>query len=97
MTTPAHRDRGGAPYDYDILASAGTHKRATVEIRDAGAAFAYQPGVALVFCGKILQHSVPPWEKGGDRVCYAHFMRDNVLRRFSSTLRTWVSLEDFGV
>ncbi|KLO06718.1 hypothetical protein SCHPADRAFT_1002187 [Schizopora paradoxa] len=93
--TPPHRDKGGAVYDFDVLASTGTHTRATIQILDTGLTFAYGPGVVVILLGKLLQHAVPSW-KGGERVCYAHFMKDNVLRRYSKTERTWVNLQDFS-
>lgn len=94
--TPPHRDRGGSIFDYDILASNGTHEKATLEIRDAGVTFAYEPGVVILLLGKLLQHAVPSW-KGGERVCFAHFMKTNVLDRYSKTQRDWVTMDDFSL
>lgn len=92
--TPPHRDRGGSFLDFDILASTGTHKKATLQLPDAGLTLGYQPGVVVLLLGKLLQHAAPSW-KGGERACYAHFMRGNVLDRYSTTPRSWVTLEDF--
>ncbi|KLO08463.1 hypothetical protein SCHPADRAFT_835306, partial [Schizopora paradoxa] len=93
-TTPPHRDTGGSIYDFDILASTGTHKKATLHIQDTGLKFGYQPGVVVVLLGKLLRHSVPSWS-GGERVCYAHFMRGNVLDRYSHQKRSWIYLSDY--
>ncbi|KLO06807.1 hypothetical protein SCHPADRAFT_985452, partial [Schizopora paradoxa] len=92
--TPPHRDRGGSPQDFDLLASTGTHTRAAIHIEDAGLTFGYQPGVVVLLLGRLIQHAVPSW-KGGERVCYAHFTRGAVLDRYSKINRPWVTLNDF--
>lgn len=92
--TPAHRDRGAAFQDYDILSSVGTHRLAKLLIHDFGVPFAYGPGTVVALCGRFLQHEVPEWEEG-ERVCYAHFMKRKVLEKLRSGAREWVTLDMF--
>ena len=73
-----HRDRFGHLPWYDLLLSVGTYKRAKLVLHDLQAQFAYNPGTVVLLCGKLLYHEVPFWG-AGDRVCYAHFMREEVL------------------
>ncbi len=96
--TPPHRDRGSSFHDYDLLCSAGTHERARLLIRDFNHSFSYQPGVVVALCGRLLQHQVRKLGTSvkGERVCYAHFMKQKVLARLGTSARAWVTLQDFG-
>lgn len=95
-STPAHRDRGSAFQDYDILCSVGTHRRARLTVHDFGLQFGYAPGTGVALCGKLIQHEVSWWEGGGgERVCYAHFMKRMVLERLQCSIRKWATLDMF--
>lgn len=75
--TPSHLDGNGAIAGYDGLSSLGTHRRATLNLDDIGATFAYPPGTFVELCGKFLRHEVGPVpEDEGERICYARFTRD---------------------
>lgn len=76
--TIKHRDRFGHLPWYDLLISVGTYSRAKLVLDDLGAKFVYNSGTAVLLCGKLLYHEVPFWGHG-DRVCWAHFMREAVL------------------
>jgi hypothetical protein len=76
-TTLPHRDRGGAPSHYDLLVSLGVGHDATFSIQDLRADLDYSPGTMCFICGKVLEHSVGPWENG-ERFVLAHFMKDKV-------------------
>lgn len=91
--TLCHRDPGGCHEWYDLLISAGTHTKAYLKVWDIGAEFEYNPGTAIAICGKVFKHSVEHWE-GGERICYAHFMRDDVLERLRIEKSGWVT-EDY--
>jgi hypothetical protein len=93
-TTPPHRDKGGAPSYYDLLLSAGTHSDARMHIHDLGATFNYPPGTIILVCGRLLLHQVPPWGDG-ERICLAHYMRDNVHDRLSIIRADWVSFSSY--
>ena len=52
--TSFHRDQGGAPLDYDLLISSGTHTSCVLEVRDLGLRANYVPGTAIAIAGKVL-------------------------------------------
>lgn len=56
--TPFHRDLGGAPEDFDLLFSSGTHNICTLDVPDLGAKLSYQPGTAVAIIGRVLRHGV---------------------------------------
>lgn len=88
--TPLHRDPQAAPPVYDFLVSAGTHKEAWLDLPDVRARVEYKPGTVIAVCGKVLRHGVAAWD-GGERICLAHFIRDNVHNRLQLPRPDWVS------
>lgn len=92
--TPPHRDRGSSPQDFDLLSSLGTHSSSQLEIHDVGRRYSYQPGVVVGLCGRVLQHSVSNWS-GGERICYARFMKEKVLLKLNCPKRDWVTADSF--
>jgi hypothetical protein len=93
--SPIHRDRKGRPEWYDILANffqGGSSPRFLVS--DLGLDLNYSSGTVIGFCGGILRHEVKPWGKG-DRVCYAHFMREEVRERLEVAPGTWSSRSNY--
>lgn len=93
--TPSHTDRGGHPAWYDTLLNIGTCPTATFQLPDLGTTFSYPPGTVISLCGNILKHQVENWGLG-DRVCYAHFMRNAVLQRLEADGAGWVHQADFN-
>jgi hypothetical protein len=89
-----HRDQGGWPACFDFLAAAGTYDSGLLLCPDLGAKFIYSPGTAVALCGKMLRHGVFDWS-GGERLCYAHFMRDNVHNRLGIQQTGWVDIKDY--
>jgi hypothetical protein len=87
--TPLHRDAAGRMEWYDILLAAGTYTTATLDVPDLGACFLYKPGTVVAICGRVFRHSVNSWV-GGERICYAHYMRNNVLNRQGIQNSSWV-------
>jgi len=88
--TPAHRDSKGRPEWYDTLINysvCGAHPRLLLE--DLGLDFEYSSGTLVSFCGTILTHEVQHWGDG-DRICYAHFMRESVRKRLDVPPAGWV-------
>jgi hypothetical protein len=65
---------------YDLLTCAGTYKDAELKVFDIGARFCYDPGTVVALAGKVLLHEVTEWT-GGERICIARFIRDNVHNR----------------
>ena len=92
--TPIHRDLGGAPEDYDLLFSSGTHDTCNLDVPDLGATLLYRPGTAVAITGRVLQHGVKMWE-GGERICQARFMKDAVHDRLGLPRPTWVNYEEY--
>ena len=90
--TPLHRDRSGKPSFQDILFSLGRHTDAWLTVLDLGARFRYLPGTAVVLCGRVLKHAVTSWE-GGDRVCYAHYTREEALSHLGIKRPDFASVE----
>jgi hypothetical protein len=86
--TIRHRDTGGSNPWYDLLLSSGTHRQAYFHLNDIGAKLSYSPGTVVMACGKVLSHSLPEWS-GGERICLAHFMRQEVLHRLAVHSPDW--------
>jgi hypothetical protein len=83
-----HVDRlASAPW-YDMLLTVGTYRRAELRLPDIGLTFGYDPGTVVALCGNTLTHEVGDWGKG-DRICYALFMRKEVLSRFGCQWVGW--------
>jgi hypothetical protein len=81
--TRLHRDRKGRPEWFDTLLSfseIGTSPRFIVE--DIGLDLDYSSGALVGFCGSIFRHGVDSWGTG-NRICYAHFMRESVRERLN--------------
>jgi hypothetical protein len=75
--TLSHRDVGGSPHWYDILATMGNYDHTTFHLPSLHAAFPYRPGTVVAIAGKVIPHSVDAIGDG-DRVCFAWFMREDV-------------------
>ena len=92
--TPFHRDQGGAPPDYDLLISSGTHTSCVLEVCDLGLTANYVPGTAIAIAGKVLRHGVRTWD-GGERICQAHFIKDAVHDRLGLPRPDWVLYDTY--
>lgn len=93
--TPPHRDSKGRPEWYDILANyseVGALPRLVIE--DIGLDLEYGSGTVVGFCGSIFQHGVDSWGDG-DRICYAHFMRESVRKRLKVPAAGWVKRSNY--
>jgi Oxygenase domain of the 2OGFeDO superfamily len=92
--TPPHRDGGGWKACFDFLVAAGTYETAYLELADIGAKIQYNPGTVVAITGKNFRHAVKKWE-GGERICYAHYMRNNIHNRLCVEQSGWVKEEHF--
>ena len=92
--TPAHRDTGGCAQAYDLLVSAGTHTSANIHIHDVQANMTYSPGTVVLVCGRVLRHEVSTWH-GGERICIAHYIHDNVHERLGLPRPDWVTIDTY--
>lgn len=93
-TTEYHTDRGAYPSAFDLLLSCGTHLHCQIDVLELGASFPYNPGTALAMNGWFLQHGVKDWV-GGDRVCYAHYIKKNVHHRTKVEEAGWQNISMF--
>ena len=89
---PSHRDTSSRYQDYDLVYSAGGHDNARFDVVDLAGSFTYKPGCLIALCGSMFRHQVMEYE-GQDRLCIAHFMRPDVLRRLGQPETPWVSIE----
>lgn len=89
-----HLDVNGYKRWYDLLVSAGTHTRCWFRLPDLNLDMKYLPGTVIALNGRILRHEVVEWE-GGDRVCYAHWVRPTLLHTLSIPFPSWVTQLDF--
>lgn len=89
-TTPSHRDLKGRPEWFDTLMSySEPGSRPQLLIKDFGLNLDYSSGTVVSFCGTILKHEVLSWGDG-DRVCFAHFMREAVRERLGVPPAGWL-------
>jgi hypothetical protein len=65
-----------------------------LDLPDLGLKLDYGPGTGVFLCGNVLTHAVNDWS-GGDRVCYAHFLRKKVLQRLEADEAGWSEQRDF--
>ena len=91
--TPGHRDTKGRAEWFDTLvnySAIGTNPRLLIE--DLGMDFDYSSGTVVGLCGTVFKHEVRSWGVG-DRVCFAHFMRESVRKRLGVKAAGWVKQE----
>lgn len=91
--TPAHRDTKGRPEWFDLLMNySGNNAKPRLSIEDIGLDLEYNSGTVVGLCGTIFKHEVGDWGIG-DRVCYAHFMRETVRSRLDVPAAGWLERE----
>ena len=94
--TPAHWDSKGRLEWFDLLANfSGSGSKPRLLIEDLGLNLNYPSGTVVSLCGTVLQHEVRAWG-GGDRVCYAHFMREQVRKRLQVSPAGWIEQGMYG-
>jgi len=93
--SPFHRDLKGRPEWYDTLLNYSESQiPPRLLVDDIGLDLEYSSGSVIALCGSILQHGVEPWGVG-DRVCYAHFMRESVRDRLDVPPAGWVHTDQY--
>lgn len=93
--TPAHRDTKGRPAWFDTLLSySETGSTPRLFIQDIGLDLDYSGGTVVGLCGTVFQHEVQDWGIG-DRVCYAHFIREAVRERLNVPPAGWVDRHSY--
>lgn len=91
--TPVHCDNSARPEWYDLLATFGSYTDSVLEFPGLGLTIEYPPGSLVALCGKVIQHAVP--EVKGNRVCIAHYMKDNVHQRLQVPAAGWMTLDTY--
>jgi hypothetical protein len=91
--TPLHRDNSARPEWYDLLATFGSYTDGVLEFPGLGLTIEYPPGSLVALCGKVIQHAVP--EVKGNRVCIAHYMKDNIHQRLQVPAAGWMTLDTY--
>ena len=89
-----HLDVNGHKEWYDFLVAAGTYKECWFRLPDLDLRLEYLPGTVVALNGRILRHEVVEWD-GGDRVCYAHWVKPTLLRALSIDFPSWVTQSEF--
>ena len=88
--TPLHRDKKGKPEWFDtLLHYSETSVPHRLVIDDIGLDLEYSSGAMVGFCGSVLKHGVESGEIG-NRICYAHFMKEAVRNRLDVAPAGWV-------
>jgi hypothetical protein len=73
-----------------LLSYSSPFTRPRICIDDIGLDLKYSSGTVVGLCGSVLEHGVSSWGVG-DRVCYAHFMRESVRERLEASPAGWVN------
>lgn len=92
--TKYHKDRGGHDSVFDLLLSCGTHSCCKLNVKELKLSFSYNPGTVVALNGSFLHHGVDGWT-GGDRICYAHYMKKKVHERTGVKEVAWQNIKDF--
>jgi len=92
--TVCHLDAKGHKKWYDLLVAAGTYTTCQFRVVDLNLEMKYLPGTVIALNGGLFRHEVIQWE-GGDRVCYAHWVKPTLLRALSVPLPSWVTQTEF--
>lgn len=74
--TPRHRDCKTHYTWYDVLVTTGTYSAGIFEITPLGIRLRYRSGTLIALCGALMEHAAS--SGGGERVCWAFFMRNDV-------------------
>src|ERR1700753_2319191 len=84
--TPPHRDTRNPPAEWTPLHAAGNFtKGGSLYIHDLKLRVRYLPGDLIFFRGRLLLHSVEPWD-GGQRISAAYFTHESMWRHFNQRL-----------
>lgn len=89
-----HLDINGHKEWYDFLVAAGSYKECWFRFPDLDLQLEYLPGTVVALNGRILRHEVVDWV-GGDRVCYAHWIRPTLLHALSLNFPSWVTQSEY--
>ncbi len=94
--TESHLDKGSYDSAFDILLSGGDYSDCKFKVENTviDAEFLYDPGTLIAVLGRVLHHGVPDWA-GDDRICYAHYVKDDIHLKHECRRSTWVEMASF--
>lgn len=92
--TKDHVDCKGRRQCLDMLVTIGPYLKAEMRLADVGLRFAYPSGTVVAVAGGVVRHSVEA--EGGERICWAYFMRDELFHGHGSAAPSWASLDAVG-
>lgn len=88
--SPVHRDQGTNPRWFDALTSIGGDLETRLVLPGLGISLQYRSGTTVLFSGYTLAHRVS--RSRAERVCFAHYMKDNVHERFGVEAPNWMNM-----
>ncbi|KIN94699.1 hypothetical protein M404DRAFT_167622, partial [Pisolithus tinctorius Marx 270] len=91
-TTPFHRDPHSRSDWYDMLVTVGDYEDCVLDIPTLGLQFLYNPGTVVAFSGRLLRHGVS--SVGGNRCCFAYYMRDNIHNWIGIPCGDWMRVQN---
>lgn len=89
-----HTDINGLKEWYDFLLTAGTYNECVFRLPDLELELEYLPRTMVALNGRVFRHEVVGWS-GGERVCYAHWVRPTVLKALSIDIPSWVTQSEY--
>jgi hypothetical protein len=89
--TPLHRDNGASYGSMDLLASVGTFYDGRFSVPSLGYEFLFSSGTVFGLLGRIVPHAV---EVTGERLCYAMYLRENILSTLGVEEPGWINIEN---
>ena len=89
--TPLHRDNGGSHTVMDMLVSVGPYESGEFVVPGLGLTFHYSSGTVIGLLGRIVRHGA---EATGQRLCFAQYLRENVLEALGISDPEWVNIKD---
>jgi hypothetical protein len=92
--TVSHRDSRGWASCYDLLLVGGDYDHSTLDVPDLNAKFVYNPGTVIAISGKVLHNSINGWQ-GGEQLCLAYYMQNNVHHQLVVQQTLWPWLRDY--
>jgi hypothetical protein len=89
--TPLHRDNGATYASMDILTSVGPFEYGRFMVPSLGLKFLFRSGTVIGLLGRVVPHKA---EVAGERLCYAQYLRENILDTLAVEETRWVTIQD---
>jgi hypothetical protein len=89
--TPLHRDNGATYGSMDFLTSVGPFAFGRFMTPTLGLEFLFKAGTVIGLLGRIVPHAA---EAEGERMCFAQYLRENILTTLNVGQPGWVNITD---